>query len=142
MTARLRRLFVVPVSSVITATSWRVTAAGSSGTKEVTGPGASSQGGVSVFITPESLSSFSGAAVVVGILAEFLVRVFYFNRDVTVVVMSLIVGGVIFALSVEEPGSRPKTFVRWLVAVIIGILNSLLLAAAVEGVSAHVLNKP
>jgi len=90
---------------------------------------------VPVFITPQSLASFPVASAVVTTLWALAAKMFPWGASTSVLlVLSLVVGGIIFAISVSSPSSQPKDFKAWLVAGAIAVINSLLLAAAALGV--------
>jgi len=90
---------------------------------------------VPVFITPQSLASFPVASAVVTTLWALATKMFPWGASTTVLlVLSLVVGGIIFAISVSSPASQPKEVKGWLVAGAIAVINSLLLAAAALGV--------
>ena len=97
---------------------------------------AAPDGAVGVFITPKSLATFPGASagvVVIWALAKRLAPTWGASQWVPFIA-AIAVGGVIFLSSVSDPDAAPKSTAQWIVAVAIGFLNSLLLAAAALGI--------
>lgn len=91
---------------------------------------------VGVFITPQSLVSFPVASTLVMIIWGLIQKLVGAPAHApwVPVVIALVLGGIIFITSVNAPDVRPKSTGAWAVAVGIGILNSLLLAASALGV--------
>jgi hypothetical protein len=91
---------------------------------------------VPVFITPQSLASFPVASALVTTLWALSTKMFptWGASTAVLLVLSLVVGGIIFSISVSAPTSQPKDFKGWLVGGAIAVINSLLLAAAALGV--------
>jgi hypothetical protein len=100
--------------------------------------GTKEEAGVPVFLTVKTLGSFATGTFFVG-LAWKLLKVLLPNSPWigsawTPVLISLVYGVAVFCASVSDPGARPKTSAGWIAAVIVGIFNSLLLAAAALGI--------
>jgi hypothetical protein len=90
---------------------------------------------VGVFITPQSLVTFPGASLavtVVLVLLKKLVPGISTSPWVTLVA-ALVVGTVIFIITISDADAAPKTRMKWLVAVAIALFNSLYLAASILG---------
>jgi len=125
----ISRLFIhTPSSPDLTADSWRAKA---SAAGDINKP----QPSTPVFITPESLTSFPIASVAVGLLAQVVI---YFwptcSQGGAVLGSSLLIGLLIFLVNIEKPGTRPKSTVQWIVAIMVALVNTLFLAAAVLGI--------
>jgi hypothetical protein len=93
-------------------------------------------GATGVFITPQSLTTFPTASFVVALvwlLAKALFPTCGASPWVPLIV-SLLVGAVVFVATTSEPNVRPHSQKEWLVAVVVAILNSLYLAASALGV--------
>jgi predicted phage tail protein len=91
---------------------------------------------VSSFVTVQSLVSFPGASFVVAILTQ-AIRSALSARNSTLLplVISLIVGGIIFLISINDKNStsRPTSASDWAIAVFIGLVNAILLYMAAIG---------
>jgi|ERR1700730_2652231 len=100
---------------------------------------AAEQGSVEgAFISPKSLASFPLAGGVVTILSKLLEH-FFKVGDGAILYVALGVGLLIFLIGVQSADGRPKDPVGWVVAVLIGLVNSLLLAAAALGINTAIL---
>ena len=93
---------------------------------------------VPVFITPQSLTSFPAASALVttvwGVTRKFFPT--WGGSYIVLSVISLLVGAVIFTMSVSG-SSQPKAFKGWFVAITIASFNTVLLAAAALGILGH-----
>jgi len=91
--------------------------------------------GTVIFLTPKSLLSFpvaSGTAVMLWKVAQ---RVFGqpAGADWVAVLISLVIGAIIFMVVIGDSQVRPKSLSQWIVAVVVGLVNSLYLATSVLG---------
>ena len=126
-TNRIQRLFIhTPEPESV---HWDAKAAGADKTA------LSKRPATAVFITPESLANFPIASIAVGLLSA-VTRLLWpsLGREIAVVVWSLFVGGLIL-INIDFPATRPKGLIRWVVAVAVGLINSIFLAASVLGVA-------
>lgn len=90
---------------------------------------------VGIFITPKSLTTFPTASFVVtllGILAKTLFPTWATSHWVPIVI-SLFVGSIILVATTLEPSLRPRSWQGWFLAIAVGLINSLYLAAAALG---------
>lgn len=96
------------------------------------------EGKAGAFITPQSLVSFPVATVVViglsKVVGRFWTKMPDGAENYIILGLSLLVGLVIFLLTTTDEAARPKGARGWIVAVIIAIFNSGLLAGAALGV--------
>lgn len=92
-----------------------------------------SQQAVNVFLSPESLATFPGASLGVGVLFA-IAKIFFPESDprLLVVVIALVVGGAIFLVGINTPGSRPVG-TGWVLAVLVAVINAFMLATTVLG---------
>jgi len=81
-----------------------------------------------VFITPESLASFAGAS------AAVLALQWLFGPRYSIAALAL-VGIAMFLVNISEPATRPNTLVKWLIAVVVAIINTAVLGATAAGVA-------
>jgi len=97
-----------------------------------------SQGGAvesqGIFVDPKSLASFPVAAAVVATLSQIAIKISGGQLASVALIVALVVGALIFAITMGEPTARPKTPLDWAIAVAIAIINSLLLYASVVGI--------
>jgi hypothetical protein len=102
-------------------------------------PGAVADAGkpAPVFISAQSLTAFPVSSLVTKLIWEILKRldVPHAGGNMCVLVIALIVGGVLFLITIDDANSRPKGGIQWLIALFIGLVNSLFLFAAVIGLS-------
>jgi hypothetical protein len=99
-------------------------------------PPPSSQG---VFLSAQSLVSFPVACAVVGLLWKLVQHYWPGTSDFVVLYISLVVGFVLFIITITDPSARPKGL-GWLAAILIAVLNSLVLAASALGLVKSVLS--
>jgi len=94
-------------------------------------------GSVGVFITPQSLSSFPVASFVISMLWLLCQRLWptHGQGAWVVIVLAFLVGGAIFACSATDGNSRPRDARGWLLAVVVGFINCLLLACSALGIA-------
>jgi hypothetical protein len=88
-----------------------------------------------VFITPQSLTSFpvaTGVVTAVWALAQHLTS--WGQATWVPLVLSLVVGGVIFLINTSVPSAAPKSTSDWLIAISVAMLNSLFLCSASLGI--------
>lgn len=90
--------------------------------------------GQGVFVDAKSLASFPIAAAVVTTISQIAVKVLGGDLAWVALAVALAVGALIFAITMSDPGARPKSLLNWAIAVAIAIVNSLLLYAAVIGI--------
>jgi len=96
-------------------------------------PAAQAQG---AFITPQSFVTFPVASMLVSLAWTVLRQLFpWGSSTVVAAVIALAVGAVIFLVTVSDQDARPRTTAGWVVAVVVGFFNSLLLLAAALGIS-------
>lgn len=87
------------------------------------------------FLTPNSLTNFSVSSCLVIAMWAVARRYFIWGQSSWVpLVLSFLVGAVIFLDSVDNPQTAPKTKARWAIAIMVGCLNSLLLCASALGI--------
>jgi hypothetical protein len=98
-------------------------------------PAPSSQG---VFLSAQALVSFPVACAVVGLLWKLVQHYWPGTSDFVVLYISLVIGFVIFIITITDPSARPKGL-GWLGSILIAILNSLVLAASALGLVKNVL---
>ncbi|SRR5712691_1526096 len=93
-------------------------------------------GSVGVFVTPESLSSFPIASLVVSMLWFLCQKLWpaWGQSAWAVVVLAFLVGGAIFLYSVTDQNSRPVDTRAWVLALVVGFINCLLLACSALGI--------
>lgn len=106
----------------------------------VTGPtiaAAGANGSEGVFLSSKSLMSFPVASGAVTIVWKLLQH-FWKVGDVAVLYIALIVGAVVFLIVVSDQNARPSGIIKWIVSVLIAVLNSLLLAASALGLVKNV----
>lgn len=105
---------------------------------ETRGAGTTEERGVPVFLTVKTLGSFATGTFFVGVVWKLPKLLFpqswWATTPWTAVGISLFYGLAVFCASVSDPDARPKSTGAWIAAVIVGIFNSLLLAAAVLGI--------
>ncbi len=101
---------------------------------------AAPEGAVGVFITPKSLMSFPVASLVVTFTWALAKRLSqgqgaegWGDKSWVPVLVSLVVGAVIFVASTADPDAKPKSRREWIIAVAVALFNSLYLAAASLG---------
>lgn len=89
------------------------------------------------FITPQSFVSFPVASMLVSLAWTLLRQLFPWGSSTAVpAVAALVIGGIIFLVTVAEGDARPKTLSGWIVAVVVALCNSMVLLAAALGISA------
>jgi hypothetical protein len=112
---------------------WRAAAAGATGEPSK----GSTSVTTAVFLTPQSIASFPVASLTVSALAAVGERVSIgISYDTTVVGLSLLVGLVIFLISIGDESVKPHGTREWLVSILIGFFNSLFIAGSVLGIPA------
>jgi len=92
-------------------------------------------GSTGIFISPQSLAAFPGASLVVTVvwaLVRKLAPVVGGSPWVPFTV-SLVVGAVIFLLTISERAAAPKSTSQWIISVAVALFNSLYLAASALG---------
>lgn len=103
-------------------------------------PSATSTG---VFITPQSLTSFPVATGVVTAVWALVQRLTSWGNSSWVpLILSLVVGTVIFLINTSEPSAAPQSRRGWVIAVSVAVLNSLFLCAASLGILGSGVLKP
>lgn len=91
---------------------------------------------VGAFVTPQSFVSFPVASGLVTLAWALCRQLFPWGSSTVVpAVIALLIGAVIFLVTVSEADARPKTLASWVVAVVVGLFNSLVLLAAALGIS-------
>jgi hypothetical protein len=95
-------------------------------------PETSSQG---VFVDPKTLLSFPIATAVTSSLSQVLANLTGIDLKTIGFIVALLVGGLIFAITMSDRSARPKTGMAWAVAIGIAAINSLLLYAAMVGIN-------
>lgn len=92
--------------------------------------------GRGAFITPETLTTFAGASSVIAIVSR-VIAVLWAGSDERVVAatVALVVGCIIFAVNVTDPRAAPTTGRDWLIASVVGAVNTVYLIAVALGVS-------
>lgn len=94
-----------------------------------------------VFLSAKSLLSFPIASAVVTTLWK-LSSHYWKVGDIAVLIISLLVGALIFAISISDTSARPQGFLGWIIAIGIALINSLFLAASSLGLATAILNTP
>lgn len=96
-------------------------------------PAVSAQG---AFITPQSFVTFPVASGLVTLAWALMRQLFTWGSSTMVpAVTALLIGAAIFLVSVSDPDARPKAPAGWLVAVLVGLANTMMLLAAALGIS-------
>lgn len=87
------------------------------------------------FITPQTLTSFVGASMVIGVISR-VIMTFLSTADPTVVaaMVAIVIGLVVLAINVTDPRSTPSGRRGWFIAIIVGLINTFYLAAVALGV--------
>ncbi len=105
---------------------------------ETRAAGTKDEAGVPVFLTIKTLGSFATGIFFVELVWKLLKVLFpqsaWPSSMWTAVGISVVYGVAVFFASVSDPAARPKNTGAWLAAVIVGMFNSLLLAAAALGI--------
>ena len=96
---------------------------------EAAGPGRGA------FVDPISLASFPVAAAVVSTLTQIAVRALGWTVNSVAFIVALLIGALIFLITMTDPQARPKTWKEWLIAASIAFINSMLLYAATVGIN-------
>jgi hypothetical protein len=94
-----------------------------------------------VFLSAKSLLSFpiaSGVVTMLWKLSSHYLKV----GDIAVLIISLLVGALIFAISISDSSARPQGFLGWVIAIGIALINSLFLAASSLGLATALLDVP
>jgi hypothetical protein len=87
-----------------------------------------------VFVDPKTLASFPIAASVVTTISQIVVRAMGGNMVIVALIVSLLIGALIVAITMSEPTARPRKLLEWVITIAIAVINSMLLYAAVVGV--------
>jgi|ERR1035437_3868412 sensor c-di-GMP phosphodiesterase-like protein len=87
-----------------------------------------------VFVDPKSLASFPIAAAVVTTISQIVVRVMKAEMIWVALIVSLLIGALIVAITMTDPNARPKSKLEWAISLAIAVINCLLLYAAVIGI--------
>ena len=97
--------------------------------------GAPSDQATAVFITPKSLMTFPVASSAVTFLWLLAQRLFqdWGKSPWVAVVIALVLGVVILIASTGDSEVRPKSRRDWTIAILVGLLNALYLAASAMG---------
>ena len=100
--------------------------------------GEATQPGLNVFLTPQSIATFPVASLAVTIVWRLAAKLSpnHGKSSWVPVITALIIGGVIFMGGLSDEDTKPKSTRPWIVSVVVGILNSLFLAAAALGLLA------
>ena len=97
-------------------------------------PPAIGSNGVGAFITPQSITTFPGAVLVITILSgafEYFGWAWHHNaRDLTPLIPSLLVGTAVFLVNIDDQSVRPKSMGKWMQAILAGVANTVILFAA------------
>jgi len=88
-----------------------------------------------VFVDPKSLASFPIAAAIATTLSKIAVR-WWSGADILWVALpvALLVGALIFAITISDASARPKKLLEWVIAIAIATVNALMLYATVIGI--------
>ena len=108
--------------------------AGASGVKALTAP---SEGGNGEFITPQTLTTFAGATLVVSVISGVILRLFPSLTSLWVgAAVAFVVGLILLGINVTDPRVKEKlkTGRDWGIAILVGIINCFYLVAVVLGV--------
>jgi hypothetical protein len=62
------------------------------------------------------------------------VRNWHLNLEPVALIVSLLVGALIVAITMTEPTARPKTVLAWIITTAVAVINPLLLYAGVIGI--------
>ena len=96
-------------------------------------PGAPPAGGA--FITPQTLTSFTGASAIIGIATRvFVALVPSANGRIVATVAALLIGFIVFVINVTDPQAKPSDGRSWFIASVVGVVNILYLVAVALGV--------
>jgi hypothetical protein len=93
------------------------------------------------FVSSKSLVSFPVASALVTILFKLLQRLLKVN-EIAILYIAIVIGVLIFLIIINNKDARPTEPIGWIVAVLIGAVNSLLLAAASLGIDTAILPGP
>jgi hypothetical protein len=90
-----------------------------------------------IFISAQSLTAFPVASLVTKLIWEVLKKLGlpHVGSNLCALLIALIVGLILFLITIDDPNSRPKSFPQWLIALFVAFINSLFLFAAVIGMS-------
>jgi len=89
-----------------------------------------------VFVDPKALASFPIAAGVVATISKIILAARPgANMLWVALAVSIAIGGLMIVITTADKPSRPQGAVRWVITIAVGLINSLLLCAAVIGVS-------
>ena len=87
-----------------------------------------------VFVDPKTLASFPVAAAVVTTVTQVVVKITNGSTAWIALVVALVIGALIVAITMTDVGARPKTKLEWIITLVTAAINSLLLYAAVVGI--------
>jgi hypothetical protein len=103
---------------------------------------AGSEAGAAVFLTPQSIVTFPVASVVVSVLWK-LASAFWpiaGKSPWVPLIIAIVIGTIIFAISLSDNATKPQTGRQWFVAIGLGTVNSLFLAASALGLLRDAMN--
>jgi hypothetical protein len=86
-----------------------------------------------VFLTPQSLTAFTGGSTAVFVLRTAAQALFAVDGPAVTFISALIVGVLVFLISLEN--NRPTSRRAWAVAIGVAFINSLYLALSVLGLT-------
>ena len=100
-------------------------------TRATAPPTTKSQG---TFLTIQSLACFGGGTVAVTALVTACEQVLGWKGPAVVYITALVVGAIIWLITIGEPSAKPGTLREWIISGFIAFVNALVLAQAVVGV--------